>query len=100
MLTLSEDRLIELPADLCRRLGWEPGQALEAVDAGSGVVLRPVPAEPVPIDREAVRVAIEKLREGVTYNGPPIPIEKLGIDGPDGLTYEEVYPNGEYPDAE
>lgn len=99
MLTLSENRLIELPADLCRRHGWEPGQALEAVDSGDSIVIRPVEPPP-PIDPEAVRRAVDRLRDGFVYTGPRIPIEKLSIGGENGLTYEEVYPNGPYPDAE
>ena len=89
MTTLSSKGQVVIPAHIRRRHGWTAGQKLEVVDAGDGVVLRP--AAPVPVDREAVRAALERLREGVNYTGPPIPIEKLGIGG---IDYRDVYPDG------
>lgn len=97
MPTLSKDGRIRIPADLRRRHGWTPGQELEAVDAGSGIVIRPVSADPLPfplVDDAEFHAVLKKLREGIKRSGSPIPLEKLGIDGPDGLDYYDVYPDG------
>ena len=89
MPTLSTKGQIVIPADVRRRHGWKPGQKLDFVESGRDVVVRP--AAPAPIDCEAVLVALERLREGVNYTGPPIPIEQLGIGG---IDYYDVYPDG------
>ena len=104
MPTLSKDGQIRIPADIRRRHGWAPGQQLDVVETDAGVALRPAvepkPApEPVPIDREAVRVALERLGEGVNpvfprttqadvravlaYSGPRLSLDQLGIEGLD-----------------
>ena len=90
MPTLSKDGQIRIPAAVRRRHGWVPGQKLDLVETGNGVTLQPA-AAPAPIDREAVRAALDRLGEGVDYTGPPIPIEKLGIGG---IDYYDIYPDG------
>ncbi len=89
MPTLSTKGQIVIPSDLRRRRGWAPGQKLDFVEDGGQVVVRP--ADPEPVDRDAVRAALERLRAGVTYSGPPIPVERLGIEG---IDYHDVYPDG------
>lgn len=100
MPTLSKDGQIRIPADIRRRHGWAAGQTLDVVETDAGVTLRLAEAsEPKPIDREAVRVALERLREGVTpvfppttradvravlaYSGPRLSLDQLGIEGLD-----------------
>ena len=89
MPTLSTKGQIVIPADVRRRHGWKPGQKLDFVESGRDVVVRP--AAPAPIDREAVLAALDQLGKGV-YSGPPIPVEKLGMES---ISYEEMYPDGE-----
>ena len=89
MPTLSTKGQIVIPADVRRRHGWKPGQRLDFIDTGDTVVVQP--AEPEGIDYEAVRAALDRLGRGA-YDGPPIPVEKLGMES---ISYEDMYPDGE-----
>lgn len=87
MPTLSTKGQIVIPADIRRRHGWTPGQRLDFVESGGEVVVRPAA-----IDPDAVRAALDRLGSVARYTGPPIPIEKMGMEA---IEYDDLYPDGE-----
>ena len=90
MLTLDDNLQVRLPDALCRH-GWKPGQQLEAVDVGRGIVIRPAGPDQPPADPEEVRSALDRLGAVAAYTGPTIPVEQMSIMA---IPYSDLYPDG------
>ncbi len=90
MPTLSTKGQIVIPSDVRRRHGWKPGQLLDFVEANGQVVVRPVPSGAA--DADAMRAAFERLGSVAQYAGPPIPVEKLGMEA---ISHDEMHPGAE-----
>jgi AbrB family looped-hinge helix DNA binding protein len=71
--TLSAKGQVVIPKDVRDRLGLKPGQKLDVCESGGAIVLRPAHVGPTLTMEEAV----ERLREIIRYDGPPVSIEEM-----------------------
>jgi AbrB family looped-hinge helix DNA binding protein len=67
--TLSTKGQIIIPKEIRQRHGWGPGLALEVLEQGDSVVLRPV--------RTLPRTTVEDLLGCLPYGGPPKTLEEM-----------------------
>jgi AbrB family looped-hinge helix DNA binding protein len=88
MLTtrLSTKGQVVIPRAVRERRRWRPGQPLEIVETDDGVLLRSKP------DAGSVRKALDRLGQALDYQGPAVPVERLGIEA---IPYRDRYPDEE-----
>jgi AbrB family looped-hinge helix DNA binding protein len=73
-----------IPREVRERRRWRPGQPLEVVETDDGVLLRATP------DAVEVRKALNRLGRALDYEGPTVPVERLGIEA---IPYRDRYPD-------
>ena len=70
---------VQLPKDVLKQLGFEPGQVLEVVPSAAGILLR----RPFVKSGRSTEELIAELRKIAKYDGPPIPVEELNFPNPE-----------------
>lgn len=70
---------VVIPKDVRDALGLKPGQELDVVRSGDGVFLR----KPTAKSGRSTEEIIKAIRALVQYDGPPVPIKKLGYPSPE-----------------
>lgn len=71
--TLSAKGQIVIPKDVRDALGLVPGQTLEVVQTGGGILLRPTSAKSGRSFEEITR----RIRERIRYTGPVVSVEEM-----------------------
>ena len=77
---LSSKGQIIIPKTIRKARAWKPGQEFEVIETDDGVLLRPQQGFP-PTTFEDIGIALN-------YDGPPIPVERLGMEA---IPYQEPY---------
>ncbi len=71
--TLSAKGQVVIPKEVRDRLRLRPGDQLDVIEQGGGVLLRRSSAEP----RLSLEEAEHRLRALIRYDGPPVSIEEM-----------------------
>jgi AbrB family looped-hinge helix DNA binding protein len=76
--TMSAKGQVVIPKEVRDALGFTPGQALDVIRTGGGVLLRPSAAK----SGRSFEEITASIRALYQHQGPPVPIEEmsLGID--------------------
>ena len=68
-IRLSETGHVAIPEDLRAARSWRPGQELEVVDAGEGILIRPLSA--------FLPTRLDDVAGCLAYEGPPVSVEEM-----------------------
>lgn len=71
--TLSAKGQVVIPKDVRDSLGLKPGQTLDVIQTGGGVLLKPA----VQKSGRSFDEITARIRARYTHKGPPVPIEEM-----------------------
>ena len=77
---LSSKGQVIIPKMIRETRSWEPGQAFDVIETEEGVLLRPHEVFPP--------TTFDDVGRTLNYNGPPIPVERLGMEA---IPYQDPY---------